>query len=471
MDDALIGVDGIIEAKGLPSWLKPTVEALLDVNSHVMAKNARRRDYFDGRVRVKEIGIDAIPDSVRVDVRCDWPRKAVMSVAERSVLDGFVFADDSEDEGLSRVVRDNDLVSAYARHVPSQLVHGCMCATVGISDKGMTYVRFHDAEECAMIWDVDAGRIGSALVVADSKRTDWSPLMPVPTKVNLHVPYGGVVFERTDHNMWNAHVFEHPLDRPMAEAFTFQRDGRHPFGRSRITDAVMSTTDSVLRVKEYMEVAAAFYAAPTRWMMGLTEEQFDSMKRSKWSAYIGSWVLGTMDDEGNVPKVGQFSPASPQPYIDMLRFHATEFSGMTGVPLNSLGIVQDNPSSAEAIQAAREDICNVAESLNESNRASLRNVALMAMAVESNSTIDALTEEQQSVMAHFKPTMTRSISETADAGLKIAQADEGFADTDVFYEMQGFDQATIERIGSGKRRAQASATALQVLDAFRTREE
>ena len=448
-------ISGIADVKGLSYEAKAAVDALLDVYDHVAVNNALRTQYFDGKVGVKDIGIDAVPDSARVDVACDWPEKAVMSVAERSVFDKFVFDDDGEDGSLSRVVRDNGVPGAYQRHVASELVHGCMCATVGLDEDGRTAVRFRDAEGCAMVWDEAAGRIGSGFVVADTRRVPWSPTVPVPVTVNLHLPYGGVIFRREESYRWTALEFEHPLDRPMMEPFVFRRDGRHPFGHSRITREVMTITDSVMRVKEYMEVSAALYAAPTRWMMGLTEEQYDQMTKSKWSSYIGSWVLGTMDEEGNVPSVGQFSPASPQPYIDLLMTYAKQFSASTGVPVNSLGIIQDNPSSAEAIAAAREDICSIADDLNDSNRKSMRNVALMAMAVEGNCSIDELDERQKSVRAHFKPTMTRSLAETADAGLKIAQARPGFASSRVFYEMQGFDEAEIVRIESDERRADA----------------
>lgn len=48
--------------------------------------------------------------------------------------------------------------------------------------------------------------------------------------------------------------------------------------------------------------------------------------------------------------------------------YAKMFSGVTGVPLNILGVVQDNPSSAEAIMTSREDVCSISlkgEGLNE----------------------------------------------------------------------------------------------------------
>lgn len=126
-----------------------------------------------------------------------------------------------------------------------------------------------------------------------------------------------------------------------------------------------------------MAVSGAFYAIPLMAATGLTDEQFDSMVGSKWIMRVGSWFLSTRDEDGNVPSLQQFSGVSPQPYIDAVMTYAKLFSGATGVPLNSLWIVQDNPSSAEAIAAQREDVCVAAEDCIESNRVAMRNVALM----------------------------------------------------------------------------------------------
>lgn len=126
--------------------------------------------------------------------------------------------------------------------------------------------------------------------------------------------------------------------------------------------------------------------------------------------------------------------------------YAKLYSGATGVPLNSLGIVQDNPSSAEAIDASREDVCLAAEDRIATNRTAMRNVALMAMAVEANSTIDGLTDEQKSVMPHFKNPMRPSLASTADAMSKIAAAVPGFASTREYWSGQGFDAAEVESI-------------------------
>jgi hypothetical protein len=44
-----------------------------------------------------------------------------------------------------------------------------------------------------------------------------------------------------------------------------------------------------------------------------------------------------------------------------------------------------------------------------------------------------------------------SLAATADAATKIAAVSEGFAETEVFWEMQGFDKPTIARIMAQKR--------------------
>ena len=128
------------------------------------------------------------------------------------------------------------------------------------------------------------------------------------------------------------------------------------------------------------------------------------------------------------------------------------------MPLNSLGIVQDNPSSAEAIAESRKDLTDAAEALiDEQLVPAMREVALLVMAVESNTTVDGLDESQLSVMPRFRSPAMPSMAARTDAAMKIATVDGGFAGTDVFYEMVGLDQPTIARLRSERRRAENRA--------------
>ena len=466
-------IGSIAKATGLGDERRETVEALLDVFNRVNApggRNAERRDYYEGDIAIKDIGVDAVPDDIRIHTSCDWPAKAVDSVAERVRLTGFSFEDDARDEAFERVVAENRLLSAFSSNLPSELVHGCMAATVG-RHNGRTQVRFHAAETCAMEWDSAAARMGAGFVIAGWARTEWSKRVPVPVQVNLHLPGEVTVLTRTSRNRWSAETSPTPLDRPMMEAFVFKGTGDKPFGRSRITRNVIDIADEVLRIKEYMAFSGAISAAPQKWLMGLTDEQFEKLKTSKWSTYIGSWVFGTADEDGNSPKIGQLPAASPLPYIEMLRQQAAEFSGATGVPMGSLGVEHDNPASAEAIQASREDIISVADDLIASSRDSLREVALMAMAAEDGKSIDELPAWKRTVEASFRSPLRHSRAENADAALKLAQAIPGFAESRVFLEMQDFDQSEIRRIQSDVRRIKAEGRTDSLLEAIGAMDE
>lgn len=446
----------IENAQGLEPADKITLEALLDVFRGVQERNEKLRNYYEGDIDPPKIGIDTIPDSVNVDMHCDWPRKAVTSVSERARLDCFTFAGNGSDPTMTRVVQDNDLVGSFNRHVSSELAQGCMFGTVNNNGKkGTAAVRFHTAETAAGIWDVGESRLGSGFAIADARRTSWSPLAPVPVQVNMHVPYAIIVLKQVESARWVAEKMPHPLDRPLMESFAFRPTGVKPFGQSRITKMVMNTSDEVVRTLQNMAISAALYASPSKYLLGLTDEQFDTIQKNKWATAIGALLLSTRTEDGQIPNYGQLPAVSPQPYIDLIRAHACLFSGATGVPLNSLGIVQDNPSSAEAIAAAREDICIAAQDLIESNSVSLRNVALMAMAVAEDKTIDQLTDQQKTVMAHFKDPSMPSIVSQADAMVKIAASDNEFAGTSVFYEQMGFDEATRRRIMSDKEKQRA----------------
>jgi hypothetical protein len=80
------------------------------------------------------------------------------------------------------------------------------------------------------------------------------------------------------------------------------------------------------------------------------------------------------------------------------------------------------------------------------------------MMVESNkASVDDLDDVQRTVMPHFRNPAMPSIAATTDAAMKIATVNPAFAGTDVFFEMVGFDQATISRVNSQMRMNQARA--------------
>ncbi|MDY3970722.1 MAG: phage portal protein, partial [Atopobiaceae bacterium] len=162
------------------------------------------------------------------------------------------------------------------------------------------------------------------------------------------------------------------------------------------------------------------------------------------------------DDDGDVPQFGQLTQGSMQPHIDYMRSLAARFSGETNVPVSELGIVQDNPSSAEAIYAAKEPLVIEAQNLNADNGEALRNVALMALAIHEGTDFRTELARGLTIQPKFRNPAMPSIVSQADAMTKMISALPWLADSDVALEEFGFTDEQIQRLRSDRKRSQAS---------------
>ena len=446
---------GIENADGLSSELRDIVVQLVEVYKKVQPRNKKLLDYYEGDIEVNDYGLTMKSDELKNDQVCYWPYKSVEALAERVVWDGVNFIGDYSDKKLNAAILANNLYANFGRYQHNCYVTGCMFATVNRFNDSVL-VKFHSSETAAAIPDenYDSETIGAGMAVAKMERTVYSP-KPIPTQVNVYVPGSVVVIERKTDSKWVATVNRTPEKQPLMIAFTHKSTGDKPFGVSRINRAVRSLTRDAVRTMWQMQLSAAFYAMPQRYLLGLSDDMFDALKDNKQRMYIDSMLLATSGEDGK-PTYGQLSGNSPEPFIAQLRFLASSFSGVTGVPLNSLGIVQDNPSSAEAILASTMDICATAEEQIRSDKASLSRLMRLIMAISENTTTDKLTEEQLSVEAHFRSPMLPSMAQRSDFAVKVGSIDQGYIGTDLFYEQLGFDAYEIERLKSQERENQAA---------------
>lgn len=448
--DAMGDLAGIADAAGITKDARRWVSDLSAEYSRHVTHNSTLRDYYDGRVTASDYGVTAdIPN----DQTCHWPQKAVDALADRIRLEGFTAEDEADQADVDAIAAHTNLVSNYNRHVPVKLIYGCMAATVNRGDDGHAKVRFHSAETFTALPSPDYtdGVVAGGLAIARREVTPWSAGRMVPTIVNLHTPYNVGEFRQVAAGQWAYSDGATPEALPTLYVFAHNGTGTlAPFGQTRITRFVRTLTDDAIRCLWHMQISGAFYSMAKLWMTGLTDDQFDAVMENKSKYQLSRILALTVGADGETPpNVGQLSGNSPQPFIDELRALACQFSGATGVPLNSLGIVQDNPSSAEAIEAAREDICLVAERDIEADKSTLARIMRAALAIERNTTTEELADVD--VLARFASPMLYSLSARTDSAMKIASVDEGFAGTDVFDEMVGFDQATIARVKAQKR--------------------
>lgn len=444
----------VSRADGLLPEDAETVRELLDVWRRKRPRNLLRSRYYDMRQRPRELGISVPPHLRTLEQVVGWPAKAVDALVARSQFDGYVSDDEGTASELRAIVAENGLRRAYRKAATSQCKHSCAFATVTAGESGPE-VRFHPATSSSALWDFGRNRIRAGLVVVDYDRGPGRSHLP--TWVDVFTDSAVIVIVR-DGPRWRARYLWHSMGRCLMEPLAYAATLERPFGKSRITRAVMNITDDAMRESVRSEISAEFFTSPQKYLLGADREALGD--QTKWDAYIGNIFAVGRDDDNNVPTFGQLSQGSMQPHVDYMRQLAARFSGETNVPVSSLGVVSDNPSSAEAIYAAKEDMVVDAQNLNADNGEALRNVAYMALAVARGT--DYATEVSRAgVQAKFRNPATPSVVSQADAWLKIAQIAPYVAESDVLLEELGLGDDQIQRLSSARMRSQSRAILAQ----------
>ena len=437
----------------LPREEQVQLEELVDVFRRHNSKNRLKNRYYEGRVTLGEVNLGiALPHGLLgLEIGCAWGAKCVDVLAARSMFDGFVSARGEPSEELERIVTANRLVSEYAKACRDQLKYGCTFSTLSAERNAGCKIRFHSPQTAAASWDGERGRIACGFAIVSTVKDGGRRL---PSVCNLYTDNAIWVLRRKG-STWSAQCFPHRMSRPLMEPLVWNATSNKPFGRSRIKEPVRRLIQGYVRTVANATIGLEFSTAPQKYLLGVTDDQYDAIVNQKFKQYIGSILASTINPEtGEVPKFGQLAQGNISPHIEMLRLLSTQFSAATGLSVTDVGVVNDaNPTSSDAITAQTKTLVGLAEQLNAANGESLRTIALMATAVANNTTMDRLTEDQKSVVAHFKNPSMPSVAATTDAAIKLASARQGFAQTDVFLEMVGFAPADIRRIKAQETRA------------------
>lgn len=425
------------------------LQKLIDEFQLHNSKNQLKNRYYEGNISLREVNLGiALPDNIgNLEVGCAWGAKTVDVLASRSMFDGFVGTNGEDVEQLNQIVIDNNLIAEYSKACRDELKFGCTFATLSADPKIGCKIRFHSPQTSSALWDGEKRRISCGFAIIDTEPTNDGDNAYIPTLVYYYTDEA--VWElRLVNSVWYATEHKHKMGRPLMEPIIWNATSDKPFGRSRIKEPIRRLIDGYIRTIANATIGLEFATSPQKYLLGITDEQFDAVINNKFKQYVGSILASTNNPEtGEKPSFGQLPQGSIQPHVEMIRVLATQFSASTGLTVTDTGVVNDaNPTSSEAIIAQSQTLISMAEQLNVGNGDALRTIALMAQAIANNVKLEELTQAQSDVVAHFKNPAMPSVSATADSALKIASARQGFAQTDTFLEMIGFDKAEIRRI-------------------------
>ncbi|MCH9731603.1 MAG: phage portal protein [Actinomycetia bacterium] len=438
---------------GLDDDERATLDELVKCWTAKIRRNLIRNQYYDQRNVLKDLQIAIPPHLTDIEMVLGWPAKAVDVLARRCKLEEFTFPSNDDDPlGVRELLDSNDLFMELPQTLTSAFVHSCAFVMVTKGDVSQGDPEVLISSQSALygsgLWDFRRRRLRAAFSVVDmddsGRVTEFVMFLP---KVTIR--------GRWDQR-WVVERYPHTLDRLPVEVLPYKPRLDRPFGCSRISRAVMALSDSALRTMVRSEVHAEFFSAPQRYAMGADETMFqdgDGNTISQWEAIIGRVWAAPRDEDGNAPQLGQF----PQligggPHTEQIRMLASLFAGETGLPLSAMGIIHDNPASAEAIEAAERDLIIESKYAMDCFGPRLARVMRTAVEVRDGSVPDGIS----GLAARWSPPENTPMSAATDAVTKLVAAVPWLGETPLPFEDLDWDDAKIQRALTYKRKAGAS---------------
>ena len=354
-----------------------------------------------------------------------WCTKAVDALADRIQFDGF-----ENDNFMMREMFDlNNPDIIFDNGILSSMITACCFVYVSRGEDGMPRLQIIDGTNGTGVIDDITELLTEGYAVLERDEFDEVK------KYAYFIP-------------GHTYVYETGSPKPIAEEVTnadfcalvpiiYRPDAKRPFGHSRISRACMDYARSAMRTVKRSEISAEFYSFPQKYATGLAQ---DAQQMDSWKATMSAMLSFTKDEDGDRPTLGQFQVGSMTPHMDQLKGLASLFAGETGLTLDDLGFVTSNPSSAEAIKAAHENLRLAAAKAQRCFGVGFINTGFIGACIRDRIAYKRSEVYQTKVL--WKPTFEPDMSALSTAGdglIKISQAIPGYITEERVHRLTGIE--------------------------------
>lgn len=370
-----------------------------------------RYQYYEMKNAMKDFEVSTPPKLRWLKETLGWCGKAVDSLADRLQFREF----EEDNFMLNEIFRMNNPDTLFDSAILSALISSCCFIYISPDENGYPRLQVIDGGNATGIMDPITGLLTEGYAVLE-RENNGNP-MSTP-KLEAYFVAGETEYVEKGKKRTEKTANKAPY--PLLVPVIYRPDAVRPFGHSRISRACMGIVQSALRTLKRAEISAEYYSFPQKYVLGMSE---DAERMEKWEASMSSMLRIDKDEDGDKPTVGQFTQQSMSPYTEQLRMLAALFAGETGLTLDDLGFVTDNPSSAEAIKASHENLRLAARKAQRTFGSGFLNTGYLAACVRDQYPY----KRQQIYLTHamwepvFEPDAA-TLSLIGDGAIKINQA-------------------------------------------------
>lgn len=387
-----------------------------------------RYKFYEMKNIVKDLDISTPPNLRWMHSALGWCAKAVDSLADRLVF--YSFDDDNFD--LTEIFRMNNPDVLFDNAILSALISSCCFVYISADETGYPRLQVIDGGSATGILDPITGLLKEGYAVLE--RDENGTAILEAWFVTGRTEYIGKGQDKIQ-------VVANNAPYPLLVPIIYRPDAVRPFGHSRISRACMDIAEAAIRTVKRSEISAEFYSFPQKYVTGLEN---DSEKMDSWKATMSSMITFTKGEDGDKPTLGQFTQQSMSPHFEQLRMFASLFAGETGLTLDDLGFVSENPSSAEAIKASHENLRLTARKAQRNFGSGFLNVGYLAACLRDD------FPYQRRQLYWTKPTWepifepdAAMLSSIGDGANKINQSIPGYFNKDNLRVLTGIEPSNI----------------------------
>jgi len=418
-------------------------------------KNLEQEYYYEGKNKLKDFRISIPPQLATAEQVVGWPGTVVSVLEERLDLEGFIAP---EALNVEEIYRSNNLDSEGSYGHTDAFIYGVGFIVIGKGEEGEPdpLITIESPNRMTAHYDLRLRRVSSALLMNyDVRGKAKSGVLYLPNETITVFNENGTWYDldRDVHNLGRVPVV--PLvNNPRSS---------DPNGRSEITRAVKSYTDSAMRTLLGAEIAREFYSAPQRYILGADESAFydnDGNPLNPWSVYQGRILaLPYNEQEGQMPQVGQFSANSTQPYFEQIRSLAQMLAAEAAIPPSYLGFQTDNPASADAIRQMESRLVKRAERRQAQFGRAWSEVMKIALLIRDGS----IPTEANEIRPIWRDAATPTRAAAADEAVKLISAGVFLPDSQVTYNRIGLSDSDKQVLENEKIAARGSNLIQQLI--------
>lgn len=390
---------------------------------HALRVNIRY-SYYDEKRQERDVGI-VIPEQIRSMYRAvlGWCTKSVDTLADRLVFKGFT----NDTFNIEEIFNLNNPDIFFDSAILSALIGSCCFVYISKDESGQARLQIIEASNATGVIDPITGLLTEGYAVLSRDEYGKAKSEAYFTAQFTDYYMDGKFVSRVDN----------PTGRVLLVPIIYRPDAVRPFGRSRISRAGMYFQAHAKRTLERADISAEFYSFPQKYVVGTAQ---DAMPMDTFGATIATLLEISKDQDGDVPKLGQFQQQSMAPFTEQLKTLASAFAGETGLTLDDLGFVTDNPSSAEAIKASHETLRITARKAQRCFSSGLLNAGYVARCLEDSYPYrrNQFYNTKVNWYPVFEPDVA-ALSGIGDAAIKVNQAIPEYFNKQNLSDLTGID--------------------------------